>query len=356
MVDGGIVIDAAVHPYNLSKANWAESAAREQMAFVHKHHTLHTMDPATWLTEEEYLTDFPIYACAHAVLAESDCDMGILHSLPNLGFTAGPVSDLHKMAAIRDRWPDRFLLYGTLDTYDVNKAIKQLEYQVNELRIDGLKFYAAIFYDREVRQWRMDDPNYAIPILEAAHELGIRNVAVYKATPFGAPVDYYKIGDMETPITRFPKINFQMVHAGYAFIEEMRIYMHSYKNFYANLESTLTFASTKPRLFAEVIGAMLFWGSADQILFASGLNILHPRPALEALVNFEMPRDLIEGRGYPELTPEIRRKILGENAARLHGINPAEKLAKIKDDEFAVAKRDGLRLPWSGMREYARKT
>ena len=63
--------------------------------------------------------------------------------------------------------------------------------------------------------------------------------------PFGAPVDYYKIGDMETAITRFPEMNFQMVHAGFAFVEETAIYLRSYKNFYANLEATISFADKR---------------------------------------------------------------------------------------------------------------
>ena len=98
---------------------------------------------------------------------------------------------------------------------------------------------------------------------------------------------------------------------------------------------------------------MLYWGSADQILFASGNNIVHPRPAAEAFANFEMPTELMEGRGYPAITDEMRRKMFGENAARIHGIDPALALTRIADDDFELAKRDGLRPPWSGMREYA---
>jgi hypothetical protein len=31
-----------------------------------------------------------------------------------------------------------------------------------------------------------------------------------------------------------------------------------------------------------------------------------PRPAIEAFWNFEMPRDLVEEYGLPELTKEVR--------------------------------------------------
>jgi uncharacterized protein len=352
MKQGSIVIDAVVHPYNLSPSNWIEGG-QQLMEAVHSFHQLFTKDPATWLTREEYFTDFPSYATAHALFAESDCDMAILHALPILGFTSGVLTDRYKMAALRDRYPDRFVLYGNADTLDIHEAIKQLELQVKELHIVGLKFYPALFYDTGVQRWRMDDPNYAIPLLEAARDLGVRNVAIHKAMPWGAPVDYYKIGDMEDPIGRFPDMNFQMVHAGFAFLEETVMYLRSYKNFYANLEATAAFADSRPRYFAEVLGEMLYWGCEDQILFASGLNVAHPRPVLDALESIEMPKDLMEGKGYPAITPEVRRKIMGLNAARMHGIDPVKQLAKIKDDEFEQAKKGGLRAPWSGVREHA---
>ena len=49
--------------------------------------------------------------------------------------------------------------------------------------------------------------------------------------------------------------------------------------------------------------------------------IWHPRWALEAFWNFEIPQDLVDGYGYPQLTEQAKRKILGENLARLHGID-----------------------------------
>jgi hypothetical protein len=38
------------------------------------------------------------------------------------------------------------------------------------------------------------------------------------------------------------------------------------------------------------------------------------------LWNFELPRDIVEERGYPQLTEQAKRKILGLNLARLHGM------------------------------------
>jgi hypothetical protein len=38
-------------------------------------------------------------------------------------------------------------------------------------------------------------------------------------------------------------------------------------------------------------------------------------------MDFEIPQDLCEGYGYPQLTPVAKRKILGENLLRLHGMD-----------------------------------
>ena len=49
--------------------------------------------------------------------------------------------------------------------------------------------------------------------------------------------------------------------------------------------------------------------------------IFHPQWALKAFWNFEIPADLQEGYGYPALTTQAKRKILGENLLRLHGMD-----------------------------------
>jgi hypothetical protein len=36
---------------------------------------------------------------------------------------------------------------------------------------------------------------------------------------------------------------------------------------------------------------------------------------------FQIPDQLVEGHGYPKITDEIRRKVFGENAARIWNID-----------------------------------
>jgi Iron-sulfur cluster assembly protein len=58
----------------------------------------------------------------------------------------------------------------------------------------------------------------------------------------------------------------------------------------------------------------------DPVWTGGEAPIWHPQWALEDFWNFELPRDIVEERGYPQLTEQAKRKILGGNLARLHGM------------------------------------
>ena len=125
----------------------------------------------------------------------------------------------------------------------------------------------------------------------------------------------FKVSDVEGAARTFPEINFQIVHAGWAYLEETSIMMERYANIFANLEMTFSLVINQPLMFAEIIGRMLFLGLEDQIVFSDGCNIVHPNPGLQAFRDFQMPRELVEGKGYAELTDEIKGKPLTEVAA-----------------------------------------
>jgi len=85
-----------------------------------------------------------------------------------------------------------------------------------------------------------------------------------------------------------------------------------YPNLYASIAATVNFIARQPRVFAEMLGKMMWWCGEDKIIYGGESPIWHPRWALEELWNFELPRDIVEQRGYPQLTEQAKRKILGE--------------------------------------------
>jgi uncharacterized protein len=126
---------------------------------------------------------------------------------------------------------------------------------------------------------------------------------------------------MDGAAANFPDLNFVIYHVGLPFLDEVCWQLIRYPNLYASLAATINFISRAPRQFAETLGKLLFWCGEDKIIYGSEAPIFHPRWALKAFWDFEIPADLQEGYGYPALTEQAKRKILGENLLRLHGMD-----------------------------------
>jgi predicted TIM-barrel fold metal-dependent hydrolase len=356
MIDNEIVMDAVVHPYDLGPAN-RRAGAEEQLELVFGSHLNYSDSsiPDSVLSRAEFFSDFDAESLAFALFAESDVDIAVLHALPNLGFTNSWLTDPDRVSALRDRYPGRFLVYATVDARTAGEAIGQLERQARELRPAGLKLYPSFFYEGAGHGWRLDDSEFATPLLEAARDLGIRNVAIHKALPVApAPPRAFRVEDLDEPLARFADMNFCVVHAGMAFLDETCALLGRHRNLYATLESTFAFCQTQPETFAEVLGAMLAACGPDQLLFGSGANLMHPRSVLAAFERFELPGEILRKYGIPPLDAAARRKILGGNCMRIHGLSREGVLAGITGDAFAAAREEGPRPYWSRLRAGAR--
>ena len=53
-----------------------------------------------------------------------------------------------------------------------------------------------------------------------------------------------------------------------------------------------------------------------------------------------------EREGLPEITKEIKRKILGLNYLRMHGLDAQDLAKNIRVDEFSVERSKGKRRPY----------
>jgi len=173
----------------------------------------------------------------------------------------------------------------------------------------------------------------------------LKSVAIHKAVALGSvPLDPFRVNDMDLVFAHFPELNIEIVHGGYAFLEETALHVYRFPNCLINLEGTANFLNRQPRKFAQILGTFLMWGAEDRLIWASGCDIFHPRPLLEAFWDLEMPRDLVEDEGFPPLTKQVKRKKLGENAARANGFNLLEMTASSKHDRFSSGKRSAG--PW----------
>jgi hypothetical protein len=72
---------------------------------------------------------------------------------------------------------------------------------------------------------------------------------------------------------------------------------------------------------------------ADRLVWGSEA-FAYPKiqPYIRAFADMEMPKDLQERYGYPEITDEIKRKVLGLNFARLMQVDVESKLRELYPD------------------------
>lgn len=354
MIDSMFVMNAVVHPFNASWENIRDPDTVQGRSFYERiglYHKKFAPDNEYRLSPQEYCTDHSIEALAHALFAESPCDMAVVHSIPLYDFFKDGLVAWEKGVEMKRKYPNRVLHYGRLVTLDVTRALQDIEFQIREHGVDGFKIYPATYYEGRTITWKMDDPRMAYPLYERMLKLGVRNVAVHKAHPFGpTQTQAYRVEDVEEAASLFPDMNFQIVHAGMLFVEETAALLARFPNVYGNMEISWSYLNNHPRLFAEALGKMLLWASPDKILFGDGCTTQHSRPTLEKFLNFQFPRDLLEEHGVPALTREDKRKILGLNMARLHGIDVQAALARVQGDEFEQLKQAGYQPPWSVLR------
>jgi predicted TIM-barrel fold metal-dependent hydrolase len=256
------------------------------------------------------------------VYDESDTDMLVAMPLPLTDLFRDGLSPWETCAELASRDPDRTVFWGTVNPLEGRKALDLMERQVGEFGAKAFKFYNVRYDYGSPFPWRMDDPKVAFPIFEKARELGVNLIGVHKGVPLGPqPIEATQTWDMDGAAANFPDINFVIFHVGLPFLDETCWQLIRYPNLYASLAATINFVVRAPRMFAEIIGKLLFWCGEDKIVYGSEAPIFHPQWALRAFMDFSIPQDLCDGYGYPQLTDVAKRKILGENLLRLHGMD-----------------------------------
>jgi uncharacterized protein len=363
MIDDTLVIDGVGHAQDFSDGNLLDGVPEEVIEgfrrfgygiFVGQ---LESREPGYRLTLDEWAnTRFTAEDLAHAFFVESDVDMVVGHHVEVNSLFKNGMFRWDDLLELRDLAPERVLLYAGVDTFDPDreKILDGMERAVEQGAI-GFKFYPSNgVFDREANRLVSqfyDDPENAYPFFEKAKDLGVRTLAFHKAQPFGVgPNTVVGVTDISTAAAEFPDLTFEVVHAGWAFLEDTAFQLQYHNNVYATLEQTLGFAVNMPLRFAHLLGTLLRAGAEDRLMFGSGCALNHPDPIVRHFWDFEMPQELVDGYGYPPLTQEIKAKILGGNMARLHGIDLEEKRTAIANDRWSELRSRGKADPWSHLR------
>lgn len=298
------------------------------------------------LQREAFINDIcDVEVTAQLMFGESHTDACIYHELPLYGYFKDGGSPLWVGEEMRERWPGRVHIYGAISPHQPG-ALERVDELVEEHGVVGLKLYPHDLVAGELRSIRVDDEDVVFPIFERAQKHGLRTVSMHKAIVMGpVPIEPYSPAEVGAAARAFPDLTLEVLHGGYAFLEETAFLVQWHPNITVGLEATSGLLIRAPWKFAEIIGTLMSVGAADRICWGQGGAVVHYRAFEEAFWEFEFPTQIVEGYGIPPLTEDVKRGILGLNAARVLGIDLDEFKQQTKDDEFAKPRE--LKPAWS---------
>src|SRR5262245_20495608 len=108
-----------------------------------------------------------------------------------------------------------------------------------------------------------------------------------------------------------------------------------------------------PETCMHMLGQMIQTAGADHILW--GTDSIWGGSPQSQIVRFrklKIKDALIEKYKYPQLTDQIKNQILGLNAAKLFGIDPAAKRQAIKADKLTQIREEYRRHPAPSNTQY----
>ena len=105
-------------------------------------------------------------------------------------------------------------------------------------------------------------------------------------------------------------------------------------NIYAELGTTFGLTViTAPMLCGHILGMLVQSLGADHVLWGTdSIWWGSPRWQIEAFRRFTMPESLAKTFGYAPLTPEVKARIFGLNAAAVFGVDPGAVLNQVPKD------------------------
>jgi predicted TIM-barrel fold metal-dependent hydrolase len=378
----------------------AALAGNEFVFDIQGHFLEYRMNPAT-RQGREFWTAFPQRQCGEAdprlcfsiahfmeeIFLKSDTSMVVLSSLP-IAPEGSPMStelmDETRVLAETLCHDQRVLLHAQAlpNVGDLAANLDAMAAITQRYRIVAWKVFTNFpdLYDGSGNAWRLDDGDPSLArvgdaFVAQAVKLGVPTITAHKGlsgtlgynSPHASPVDF-------GPAARVhPEVRFVAYHSGYeAEIPEgpyepstagvgvnrlissmLASGIGPNQNVYAELGSTWWEVMRAPDQAAHVLGKLLKYVGENNVLWGTdALFYGAPQDQIQALRAFQISPEYQERFGYPALTDETKRKILGLNALRLHDVDPITVPCPFTREEL---ERIRFEIP-SGLQTYGPET
>ena len=326
------VVDGHMHFWDAGPDNHRNDYGNAWIKCFYDYHS--ALSPADYVWDFDKYCNYGEEALISDLFLEGYVDVAVLNSTYLYEFFKTGFNTHQKNNVVKQKHPDRFVLCGSYDPREEEAGLDRFREMMADYPIGGLKLYTAEWRG-ESKGWKLNDP-WSYKYLELAQEMGIKNVHVHKGpTIYPLSRDAFDVNDVDYAATDFPGLNFIVEHVGLPRLDDFCWIATQEPNVYAGTSVAMAFINSRPKYFAEIMANLLFWLGEDRILFGSDYAIWSPKWIIDKFMAFQLPDDVREEFGV-ELTPTIKRKIMGENAARLYGIDIDAHRAKLGNDDIAA--------------------
>jgi predicted TIM-barrel fold metal-dependent hydrolase len=307
--------------------------------------------------EDVYLANY-----VKEIFLDSDTSVAVITGLPAKDETQSvlpPDRMIETRAEVNGLARSRRIVAHGLFSPDLGtKNMEDMHRQAEQLKIEAWKGYPGLPLGEGSKGWWMDDEKVAYPAYEYSRKVGIKTICVHKGLALPEWDEQHSSPrDVPKAAADFPGLDFLIYHAAFkspadareavedgfktktyvpwvSDLCEARKKNPKMTNVYMELGTTFGMTViSQPLLCAYLLGMMIdafgddhvLWGT-DSIWWGS------PQWQIEAFRRFEMPEDLQKRFGFKPLTPAVKEKILGLNAARVYGIDVRARLEAIPND------------------------
>lgn len=308
--------------------------------------------------DRDYLQCFGPDAFVQDVFMDSDTDLMVLSFVPSTRDKEPlTIEEADAVRAIVDELDGaRLLLHGRVNPNQTGD-IEDMQRLRDDFGIAAWKTYTQ--WGPQGRGFYLTDEDTGIPFLERARELGVKIIAVHKGIPFGDESYEHSLCDDIGPVARrFPDLTFLVYHSGFVpgqaegpYDPERNEGIDSLvktvldndlghgSNVYAELGSTWRYLMRDPDSAAHGIGKLMKHLGEDNVLWGTdSIWYGSPQDQIQAFRAFQISEPVRETHGYPELTPERKRKIFGLNALKPYGLQADVMKAALQRDPVALAR------------------
>lgn len=327
------VVDGHVHFWDGSPENQRNIHGKQFIDCFYGYHT--ALSPKEELWEKSKFEKYSAEDLYRDLFIDGPDDVAIVQSTYLHDFYKNGFNTIERNWSVAEKYPDRFIVNGSVDPRHGEQALEYIHWMKETYDIKGLKLYTAEWHG-DSRGWKLTDTN-AYRCFELCQKLGIRNMHVHKGpTIIPLSKDAFDVHDVDDAATDFQGLNWIVEHCGLPRLDDFCWIAVQETNVYAGLAVAMPFVGARPHYFGEVIAELIGWLGPDKILFGSDYAIWTPRWQVEKFWAFELPDDIKRETGI-ELTPEIKEKILGLNAARLYGIDVEAMRARLSQSPVQIA-------------------